>query len=275
LGLNKKLGNFIPAIKRLKLILAVMGFLPLLCLPICAQDKTNDYSESGNRAALKFQEQNILQAMEKKGAPPDEIASQKEIYKLMDDGAPLKTWDDWKKVYHADILKTPVVFDVRDPFQMDFGNPISAFHSFERALLIGDASTLLRFADASGSAWLKRSVKVDENVKKPTYWFPVGKLTRITVLLTGQTKSDNNEYSLIFWRAENAENPTNGPITYQHTIFVRKQAGVYLVTQDLDQTPFGDILGIAHADDAGLLLYNDNYEAMKNSSFPPSFYTIK
>ena len=253
----------------------VMGFLPVLCLPIRAQDKTNDYSEATNRATLKVQEQNILQVMEKKRASPDEIASQKETYKLMDEGVSLKTWEDWKKVYHADVPKTPVVFDVRDPFPMDFTNPISAFHSFERALLTGDASTLLRFADASGTAWLKRSVKVDENVKKSTYWFPIGKLTHITVLLTAQTKSGDNEYTLIFWRGENAESPTSGPIVYQHTIFIRKQAGVYLVTQDLDASPFGDVLGIAHADDAGLLLYNDNFEVMKSSSFPASFYTIK
>lgn len=205
---------------------------------------------------------------------PSEITSRKERFQVMDSGNPLNTWEDWTNYYQANICTPPVVFNIRDSFPVDFSDPVLALRSYLRSLFAGDSETLLKFADASGSNRLTSTLQVNAASKGKNFYISSKILTHITVLLTAKTIVGENEYVLVFWRAQNETSPQSGPIAFQRTFFLHKKNN-YLLTDDLKNSAFAAIMPIAHANGADLLPYPESYKILKQSAFPTNFYMIK
>ena len=209
-----------------------------------------NFTKEGIEEQSRKINRDFLEQMRKNGASPELILSQRERDQVSESGVFIDHWTVWTNYYKAVILDPPVVFEMRDPYRMNFTNdPVSAFRSYCRAQFTGDARTLLKYADTSGKKYLKSNLGVDEAIKKTTYVRP-NFMTHTTVLLTATTTVDSKDYALVFWRAQNERNPTNGIIALQTTIFVRKKdanGDTYLLSQDLGSSEFENIGVAAHA----------------------------
>lgn len=218
-----------------------------------------------------------LDNLRSNGGTPEDVLSMKESFQAENGGALKNAWKSWTNYYRAVVLDPPVVFERRDAFPINFKDPVSAFRSYNHALFDGDAATLLKYADASGRAWLKRTLGVDENVKKDNYGVWNNHLSHVTVLLTAETSIEGKDYALVFWRCQDEHNPTKGNITFQSTIFVRDGGG-YLLTQALNKdSTFKKILIAANVRSKamGFWPYPVFAEVMKKSDLPPSFYDVQ
>jgi hypothetical protein len=81
---------------------------------------------------------------------------------------------------------------------------------------------------------------------------------------------DQNEYALVFWRAQNESDVQHGPVALQSAIFV-KEKDEYWLSRDLNDSYFGGLLDVAHAS-GGIWKYADFKIEMEKSVFPKSFY---
>jgi hypothetical protein len=212
--------------------------------------------------------------MRKKGASQRDIIGAKEMFQMMEAGVQINNWSDWTNHYKAVILSPPIDFYEGDPCANNYGDPISALRSYLRAVYTGDAYTLLKCADDSGKNRLKRTMQVDESIKKVTYKISTNILNQISVLLTARTEADGKDYVLVFWRAQNENNPTNGLIALQNTFFVH-EGDSYLLTDNVGDTMLARLLSVNHAEDAALCKYADFMKVMGKTSFPTNFYTIR
>lgn len=226
------------------------------------------------RRAMQISSQsNILRGYELRGASQSEVNAIRERFELENSGESVNTWEQWKARYKPFLLDPPATFDVRDGSPIDFSTPVAALKSYRRAILTGDARTLLAHADQSGRAWLKRQVGVDENSPKSTYeMFP--KLSRVTVLFTATNRFDGKEYVLVFSRDQASISPKENRVAFNMDVF-RYVGGKLQITDDIGIiSPFRGVIAAAKADNGNLMPYPKFFEATKQSSFPPYFYTI-
>jgi hypothetical protein len=87
---------------------------------------------------------------------------------------------------------------------------------------------------------------------------------------------DGQEYTMVFSRRQNAEDPMNDYVGLLLTFLVYDpKTKSYRVTQDLRYSQFSKILTAAKAPEAGFGTYNYWYEKINGSSFPAHFYTVK
>jgi hypothetical protein len=236
--------------------------------------KPTKYShEAVAQESRRFHE-GILEGMRKRGVPEEDIISRMETFQMAETVGQMKNWNDWTNYYKADVMATPVTFDKREPWQINYNDPVSALHSYLRAAFIGDARTLLKYADESAKKNLKRVMNVDESIKKNTYEvFNTNTLTRIYILMTATATVNGEKYVLVFWRAQNDEVPTHGFIALQNTTFLYKNGG-YILTRNMEGSLLTSVLSMAQVNGAGLLKYTNFIQTMKKSSFPTNFYTI-
>ena len=256
----------------------IAEFLLTKATPMVYRPMPNVYrSEEEAKEALRTQDQKeqtgIIQRRKAQGASVGELNGLKEKFARQNAGNPVKTWEDWKKAYSAEILSPPVRFDTHEQCPIDFSTPIAALRSFHRAFVMGDAPTLLDHVDESGRTWLTRS-GVDVGNRKSSYdLFP--KMSRITVLLTAVNQFEGTDYTLVLYRVEESSNPKTGRVTLQTRIF-RRSGNHYLVSDDFSGTsPFGGVRIVAGAEKAFMSAYPDFYEKARQSSFPSHFYTIE
>jgi hypothetical protein len=221
-----------------------------------------------------LREAEIIRGMQNNGASVAQINGIKENFSLENGDLRIveTNWLAWKRHYNFHELAPQVVYDVRDPWSVDFSTPLSAQRSYRHAIYIGDAKTLYQFADETGKKELHRFVG-DENVKKVTYEvFP--KITKYTVLFTAITRYDENDYALVFFRAQENTNPTNGRVAFQADIFKRTQQG-YVFTGDFDpSSTFGNPGRAANVGFMFLCKYPQFYQIASKSELPEYFYKI-
>ena len=221
------------------------------------------------RADREFHRAAMEQAR-KNGVPPEGIVAREANYQFDLSGMKIGSWTDWTNHFKAVLLNPPVLFKKREKFPYDFSNPISAFRSYRHAFFIGDASTLLKYADESGRRRLN-SLGVT-NPGQFVHCDLTNALTEVTILLTASANYDGNDYVLVFWRGQNEVAPKNGAIALQKTIFV-KTDGNYLLTQDMSESYLGQILEVSHAA-GGIWKYSKGLEYLKKSQLPSYFYDL-
>lgn len=229
----------------------------------------NDYSPEGVAEQVRKINRDFLALMQKDGAPPERIAAQKENLQLQESGTQMKGWKDWTNYYHAVVLNPPIIFERRDAFAYNYSQPIAAFRSYSHAMFVGDGKALLTHADVSGQRFLKKMGVTTEGTNSVDL---TSVMTHITVLLTATTVFDKKEYDLVFWRAQNETDVQHGPVALQSTIFV-KEKDEYWLSEDLDDSFFGSLLGIVHVT-GGFWKYADFIKELNNSEFPRWFYDI-
>jgi len=215
-----------------------------------------------------------IENLQKKGSRLEDVNAFKQRHELENRGVKISSWEDWKKHYKAKIIDPPMIFDQRQKFQLDNSNLIAAYRSYRSALCRGDAQMLLDMADESGTAWLKNHLGVDLARPKATYAL-ITNMTLSTVLLTANDTFDGNKYALVLARNQEHTNPKEGQVSFDVVIFRETKSG-FLLSRDLDiVSPFGRVTIAARANGANLLHYPQFYEKVKNSEFPPHFYTIQ
>ena len=228
-----------------------------------AQIKSRDMSQS-----------EIVRGMQDSGASVAQINGIRENFTLENGGMQIveTNWLAWKQHYNYNELVPPIAYDVRDPWSVDFSNPLNAQRSYRHAIYVGDANTLYQFADETGKTELHRFVG-DKNVKKTTYEvFP--KITKYTVLFTASTKYGEHNYALVFFRAQESINPTGGRIAFQADIFKQTTNG-YVFTGDLDaSSTFGNPCRAANVGFTFLDFYPEFFRIASKSEFPNQFYKI-
>jgi len=212
-----------------------------------------------NRAALE--------TMQKNGVSSEFLASKKEEYQVEESGIEIKNWNDWTNYFKALILDPPISFEKGESFSFNYNNAIAAFHSYVYASYIGDGAMLLKYADPSGTQFLK-SLGVSYT-NSGNYDFH-NAMTHVTILLTASNTFEGRDYSLVLWRGQNSKNPQNGYISLQKTIFV-KQNGIFLMTRDLNDSYFSRVIEVANVT-GGVWKYSEFKKAMDKSQFPRSFY---
>ena len=212
----------------------------------------------------------FLEMMQKNGASPERIASQKERYQIEEAGKKIDKWIAWTNNYKTDVFVPPIEFDKHDQYQYSFRDPVSAFRSYMHAMWIGDAKTLLKYADRTGRQNLQQ-MGVNEEVKQLSYDL-TNMMTHVVILFTATTEFDNQVFALVFWRAQNEKDPRLGSVALQSTIFV-KEGDEYLLTRKLRDGYFGKVLAAAGLK-RSIWKFADFQKELKQSSFPPHFYTI-
>jgi hypothetical protein len=219
-------------------------------------------------------EVSIIEGMRKSGASEAQINGIKENFSLENGGLQgVETnWAMWKDRYHFQELTPPKSYDVRDSWPADYASLLAAQRSYRHAISVGDAETLLKFADESGKKAVHSFIG-DEKVKKPTYEvFP--KITKYTVLFTASTELHGNNYFLVFFRAQENVDARNGTVLFQSDIFKRTPTG-YVFTGDLDpSSTFGNPGRAANLGFAFFLKYPRFYEIASKSEFPQHYYKI-
>jgi hypothetical protein len=218
----------------------------------------------------KFQDF-VLEQMRLKGESPDRIASQKERFQLDNAKVQLKNWEDWTNYYHAQILTPPIVFDMCDPCEYNFTEPVAAFRSYMVASAKGDANTVLKCADGSQLLFLKK-MGIDSSAKAGSFAL-TNVMTTQVVLMSATTKLEGKEYTLVFFRSQDRANPKKGNIGLHSTIFLIKD-GKYFVTKDLEDSSFGDVLFAARASGSMIWDYQEFLTLMQKSQLPTNFYHI-
>jgi hypothetical protein len=214
----------------------------------------------------------FIKQLQDSGAPVAMINGVKESFVLQKDKTLLTNWLAWKTHYNLREINPPITYDVRDPWSVDFSNPVAAQRSYRHAIYIGDAKTLYQFADETGKKDLRVFVG-DENIKQTTYEINP-KITKYTVLFTASTKYEDNEYTMVFFRAQEGVNPKNGRVTFQSDIFKRTQNG-YVYTADLDSSStFGNPGQAAKVGPMFMPLYPQFYQIASKSEFPEYYYKI-
>jgi hypothetical protein len=96
---------------------------------------------------------------------------------------------------------------------------------------------------------------------------------RVVVLLTANTTFNGKDYTLVFWRSQNARNPQNGTVALQSTMFVH-QNDKYAFTRDLANSHFGKILLACHIS-GGIWKYSFFEKALTASEFPQFIYQVQ
>lgn len=86
--------------------------------------------------------------------------------------------------------------DLRDPARYDFSEPLLPCRSYLSAARRGDGKTLLKHADASGTARLRIFVK-DENSTNKSFHAFSNRLTQVTLPLAARTVLSGKEYVMI------------------------------------------------------------------------------
>jgi hypothetical protein len=236
--------------------------------------KPNEFSMEAIEEEIRQHHRTVLDQKRKQGASTPEVLSLAETFQVREAGVRITGWAEWTNHYRAEILDPPVVFDLRQDVAMDFSNPVSACRSYMRASYLRDRETLLKNADASEKASLRKRFEGDLESTKPRV--PNPKLALVSILLTARTAVEGREYVMVFWRAQNAEGPKNDLVGFQKTFLVKNpETNSYLVTQDLKDSTLASILAVARAAETGLGKYSDIYNKMTKSSFPAHFYEIR
>jgi hypothetical protein len=212
----------------------------------------------------------LIDQMKQNGAAPDRIMSQQERFRVEESGVRMDHWNTWTNYYRPVVLNPPLEFERGDPQPYNFRDPISAFRSYERAIFVGDSTTLLKHADPSGKGYL-REIGVDYDSSRTSYTM-TDRLTHVTILLTATTVFNAKTYALIFWRAQNAQDPRHGPIALQSTMLVKDDDN-YFLTRDLHGAYFGQLPEASHAT-GGVWKYAEFERVMRQSEFPTNFYDI-
>lgn len=225
--------------------------------------------ESVERDVRRYRE-SFIEDMRKRGASIPELMSVQHMFQLQSLGIAITNWATWTNYYKPTFMTPPVSFDIREPVAYNFNEPIKAFHTFKRCLYAGDGKTILKFADPSGTAYLRRFIKQENDTNVSYHSFNANLMTRITVLLTATTTIADREYVMILWRAENAPDPRSGSVTLQQTFFV-KNGSSYLLSEDLRNTPITDIVWIAGVRTIGITSFTRYCEIMKQSKFQETF----
>jgi hypothetical protein len=217
-------------------------------------------------------EAKFIKQLQDGGASVARMNGVKESFALEKDGTLVTNWLAWKAHYNVREFNPPITYDVRDPWSVDFSDPVAAQRSYRHAIYVGDATTLYRFADEAGKKDLMTFVG-DENIKKTTYEISP-KITKYTVLFTATTKYEDNEYAMVFFREQEGINPKNGLVTFESDIFKKTQNG-YNYTADLDSSStFGNPGQAAKVGPMFMPHYTRFYQIASKSEFPEYYYKI-
>jgi hypothetical protein len=215
-----------------------------------------------------------IEEMRKSGESQPRIISEIESFQALEAGLTLASWTQWTNYYKAKVLNPPISFGNLDPYKMDFTTPTSAYRSYKRAVILLDEPTLLKYADESGTDFLKKGTLA--YAKREAGKLPPIVPTRVTLLLTAEVAVNGKDYVMVLEREHNAQNPTNSPVFLQQHFFVHdKQRNAYLFTRDVEFGTFANLLPAAKAAGAGIAKYGIWMDRMKKSQFPPHFYEIK
>lgn len=228
--------------------------------------------QAANQARLTGQAQTLLR-MRELGESPENVMLAREVFRLGNEAISTNSWNEWQRIYRAEILNPPVVFDLTDQYSPDFTTPLNALRSYWRAIYTGDAQTLLNNSDERAREWLKKSMGVDPRVTRASYAL-LTNLTRLTVLLKASNSVEGNDYVLFLSRKQSSVSPKTNYVTFNIEIFRREQDR-YVFTRDLCFSPFGLVLSAAGASGGNLRAYPEFHEALKRSAFPAHFYTIE
>jgi len=222
--------------------------------------------------AAVVNEAKFIKNLQDSGASVARINGVKESFALMKDGALATNWLAWKMHYNVREINPPITYDVRDPWLVNFSDPVAAQRSYRHAIYVGDAKTLYRFADETGKKDLQVFVG-DENIKKATYELSP-KITKYTVLFTATTKYEDNEYAMVFFREQEGTNPKNGRVSFESDIFKHTQNG-YVYTADIDSSStFGNPGQAAKVGPMFMPPYPRFYQIASKSEFPEYYYKI-
>lgn len=234
--------------------------------------------ETVHRAAEQFETYNLraiqTNFLNEGRHPATLVNAARERFGLEDKGVILTNWSAWKEYYNCQELNPPVTYDVRDAWTPDFSTPLSAQHSYRRALSVADGKTLYDHADDGRRAAFEFTYGKDWVANRTNLTlFP--KITKITVLFTATTKFEGFEYVSVFIRAQEATNPTNGRVVFQSDIFKHTARG-YLKTADFDYSNLFGKPGQAAGLDStfGPPPYSKFLELASKSEFPKYYYTI-
>jgi hypothetical protein len=197
----------------------------------------------------------------------------RERFELQNKGVVITNWTAWKEYFNCQELNPPRIYDVRDAWTPDFSTPLSAQRSYRHALYVADGETLYDHADDGRRAAFEFTYGKDWVVNRTNLiLFP--EITQITVLFTATTKFEGFEYVLVFIRAQEAENPTDGRVTFQSDIFKRTKRG-YLKTADFNYSNlFGNPEQAARLQPTMVPRYPKLLEQASKSEFPAHYYTI-
>lgn len=236
---------------------------------------SNEYQAKDAFKAEELKNQaKIINEWRSRNARPEEINGMIQKFQFSNAGKSVRTWQEWTNYFNPRVLNPPLVFDEREPYPFDFTSPVAAYKSYNRALFVGDSKTLLDHADETGRAWLKRQLGVDESHKQSTYE-SLTKMTSYTILLTATNTFEGNNYVLLLARNQENVNPKLGHVAFDVMIF-RDMTNSFFISRDLDFTSdFGGVVQAARANGANLFPYSQFYEKVKQSEFPPYFYTIE
>ncbi|MCL4787513.1 MAG: hypothetical protein KJ070_12080 [Verrucomicrobia bacterium] len=244
--------------------------------PLCY--RPNAFSKKAVDQMVRQSHEALLEKMRKTGGSVPRITSMKEVFHVLESGVAIESWETWTNYYMAVVLDPPVVFDIRDEVEMDFSNPISACRSYHRAAFLRDAQTLTNYSDQYFGAELqKRYAKEKAYLANSATSLAVVSQSRITMLLTATTSLDGKDYTMVLWRAQDAESPAKKRVSFQKTYFVYdSQRKSYLLTEDLSHgSVFDSLFGLPGASTVGFSSYIDFYRKMEKSRFPKHFYTLE
>lgn len=218
--------------------------------------------------------QRRIDEMRKSGASQTQIISAMERFQASEADVTVGSWTQWTNYYKVKILNPPVSFCNLDECKMDFTTPTSAYRAYKRAVLLLDEPTLLKYADDSGTSYLKEGTL--RNSKSAARKNAPITPTRITLLLTAETTVSGKDYLMVLSREQNAKSPTNGLVFLQKYFFVYdKTRNAYLFTRDVESSSLAEILPAAKAAETGIAKYPAWMDKMKKSLFPAHFYEME